>query len=177
MALGGFFINHALNNWLAAILRDKGMEAAAAGYWAAVPMLVGLAAALLIPRLATSGRRFPILIGLYLIATVTCLTIAGASGWPLMTALALQGLVRGAANSVVVLIMTELDAVPPSRMGMAGGLYFTAGEIGGVLGPFSLGAMRDLTGGFAIPLTALAGVAVGMIVLALALSAKQKRPG
>jgi MFS-type transporter involved in bile tolerance (Atg22 family) len=33
-------------------------------------------------------------------------------------------------------------------MGAVGGLFFSLGEIGGFLGPFMMGYMRDLTGSF-----------------------------
>jgi ACS family tartrate transporter-like MFS transporter len=33
-------------------------------------------------------------------------------------------------------------------MGSVGGLYFSMGEIGGFLGPFMMGYIKDLTGSF-----------------------------
>lgn len=177
LSLGGFFLNHGLNNWLAAILRDKGMDPATAGYWAAIPLLVGLGAGLIIPRLATPERRYFILIALYLTAMGTTLIIAHGAGWLLLAGLSFQGLVRGAMNSIVILILTELSVIPKARVGMASGLYFTAGEIGGVLGPLTLGMMRDVTGGFVVPLYSLASIAGVLAMLALALSLQQqKRP-
>lgn len=176
MALSVFFINHALNNWLAAILRDKGMEPATAGYWAAIPMMIGLVAGLVIPRLATPDRRLPILITLYCAAMFTSVAIALGQGSLLLFALMLQGVVRGAINSIVILVMTELPSIPKTRVGLASGLYFSAGEIGGVLGPFTTGVLRDVTGGFVVPLMGLALVAGVLILLTMALFREQKRP-
>ena len=63
MSVGIFFFNHGLNNWLPELLRHSGMSAAEAGIWAALPTAVGVAGALLIPRLATPRRRLAILAG------------------------------------------------------------------------------------------------------------------
>jgi cyanate permease len=66
MGMGIFFLNHGLNNWLPEILRNGGMSAAAAGYWASIPTAVGIPGALIIPRLALPERRNAILFGLFL---------------------------------------------------------------------------------------------------------------
>jgi cyanate permease len=50
-------------------------------------------------------------------------------------------------------------------MGAAGGLFFTASEIGGLFGPLSFGVLFDATGTFAAPLYLLAGVSLTLIVL------------
>ncbi len=44
-------------------------------------------------------------------------------------------------------------------------MYFSAGEIGGVLGPLSVGAVFDATGGFSAPLLMLSGVCVVLALL------------
>jgi MFS-type transporter involved in bile tolerance (Atg22 family) len=63
----------------------------------------------------------------------------------------------------------DAPRIGPQRMGAAGGLYFTAGEVGGVLGPLLLGIMADLTGGFREGLFTLAGLSVVLIFLAVRL--------
>jgi hypothetical protein len=55
--------------------------------------------------------------------------------------------------------------VPPARAGMAGGMFFTVAEIGGVLGPLTVGALSDVSGGFALPLAAMTAICVGLAVL------------
>jgi cyanate permease len=49
-------------------------------------------------------------------------------------------------------------------MGAAGGLYFSFGEVGGVLGPVIIGIFRDLTGDFSIGLTILAIIVGAMLI-------------
>ena len=61
MSIGIFFFNHGLNNWLPEMLRSGGMSLEAAGYWASIPTAVGIAGALVIPRLAlpVAASRHP----------------------------------------------------------------------------------------------------------------------
>jgi cyanate permease len=168
MSIGVFLFNHGLNNWLPELLRSGGMTLINAGYWAAIPTVIGIAGSLLIPRLATPGRRFNILIGLSLCAAGASLLLHFQSGLPLFTGLILQGIARSSLMTVLVLTLVELPGIGDRYAGIASGLFFSAAEVGGVLGPLSLGFLYDMTAGFDAGLTMLTGVAV-----ALALSARR----
>lgn len=167
MAVGIFYINHGLNNWLPSILRAGGMEAGQAGKWAAIPTFVGLVAAVVLPRFATPARRLPILAGLFAVAFTTSFVLLLASGTLLFAGLALQGLARGTMNTIAMLALLDRPEVPPERVGMAGGLFFSAAEIGGLLGPFSFGALLDATGGFGAALLTMAVISAAMFALTL----------
>jgi cyanate permease len=166
LAVGTFFFGHALANWLPEILRTNGIDAADAGYWASIPVAIGIGAALTFPRLATPSRRIPILAALFTCQMLAPMLILAGSGAPLATGLVLQGLARGSLSTIVLLVLMELRQVDPRRMGAAGGMYFTAGEIGGVLGPLTIGTLVDLSGGFAAGLyflTALCAWQLGLL--------------
>ena len=167
ISVGIFFFNHSLNNWLPQILRHGGMDAITAGYWSSVPTVIGMIGALIIPRLATPARRYMILFGLIGSACAAALLIRTMDVGALPIGLVLQGLVRGSMSSIAILFLMETKGVNSRVMGAAGGMYFSAGEIGGVLGPLSVGAMFDATGGFSAPLLMLSGVC---LVLALLLA-------
>ena len=167
ISVGIFFFNHSLNNWLPQILRHGGMDAVTAGYWSSVPTVVGMVGALIIPRLATPTRRYMILFGLIGSACAAVLLIRTMDVGVLPIGLVLQGLVRGSMSSIAILFLMETKGVNARVMGAAGGMYFSAGEIGGVLGPLSVGAMFDATGGFSAPLLMLSGACV-MLALLLA---------
>ncbi|MDP6550273.1 MAG: hypothetical protein QF659_09400, partial [Dehalococcoidia bacterium] len=68
VTLGGFFFWHGLNDWLPEILRDGGMTAAEAGFWAVLPIVVGIGTTLVVPPMAKPSRRIPMLIGFFLAA-------------------------------------------------------------------------------------------------------------
>ena len=165
MAVLAFFFGHGIHNWLPEILRTGGMSAVEAGYWSAMPTLVGIAAALAIPRLAAPARRTAIIAALLVCGALSALLIQAASGSVLATGLLLLGIVRGALGAVVILLLMETGSVGAGRMGAAFGLYFTAGEVGGVLGPLSVGALAEATGGFAASLYLLSGACVVLMIL------------
>ncbi len=165
MSIGIFFFNHGLNNWLPEILRAGGMAPARAGYWASIPMAVGIVGALLIPRLATEARRLAILLALFLAAGAATLLLRAEAGPLLATGLILQGTARGAMMAVAVLVLIEASGIGPRNMGLAGGMFFSAAEIGGVLGPLTIGFVSEATGGFSIPLALLTAVTAVLVLL------------
>jgi cyanate permease len=163
LAIGIFFFNHGLNNWLPEILRDRGFSAANAGILAALPTAVGILGALVIPRFATPHRRIRIMTGLLGAAlAATCLLQAGAIEL-LVPGLVLQGIARSSMMAVAILLLMDARGVPQDRLGLAGGLFFTFAEVGGVLGPLTIGLLSDLSGGFVLPLGMLTLVCAGLL--------------
>ena len=165
MAICIFFFNHGLNNWLPEILRGRGMSAAAAGYWAAIPTAVGILGALVIPRLATPPRRLGILLAVFACAAGATLLLQLMPGIGLGTGLVLQGIARGSMMTLGLLILVEVPEVGSRHAGAAGGLFFSAAEIGGVLGPLTIGVVYDATGGFTSGLFLLTAVCALLILL------------
>lgn len=165
MGLCFFFFNHGLNNWMPELLRHGGMDPAAAGLWAAIPMVIGVAGALTIPRLATPERRLAILMALFLCITGTTLLLHAEPGMAVMAGLVLQGLSRGTVVPLIILAVVESPQVGPHRAGAASGMFFSAAEVGGVLGPVTLGVTYDATGGFTMALNLLTGICVLLLLL------------
>lgn len=165
MAVCMFCFNHSLNNWLPEILRATGMSPVSAGFWASIPTAVGILAALAIPRLATPERRYTILAGLFVSAGIATLLLHSQAGGVLALALVCQGIARGAMVAVAVLCLMETRDVSARHTGSASGLFFSAGEIGGVAGPIMVGALHDLTGGFAAALFVLTALCGLLLVL------------
>jgi len=165
MAIGIFMLNHGLNNWLPEILRAKGMSKIDAGYWAAIPTLVGIVGALTNPRFATAERRVRIMFGLFLAAGAATVLLHLSSGAGLAAGLMLQGIARSSMMTVAILLLMEAPGVPPGRAGLAGGMFFTVAEIGGVLGPLSIGIVAQATDGFAAPLWMMSLVCAALIAL------------
>jgi cyanate permease len=169
MSVGIFFFNHGLNNWLPEILRDKGMDAATAGFWAAIPTVIGVAGALVIPRLAAPNRRRAIMLALFVAAGVAALLIQATMGPGLVAGLAIQGITRSSMMAVAVLVLMEIKEVGSRNTGLAGGMFFSAAEIGGVLGPLTIGYLYDATGGFAAALYLMALISAGLVLVGLRL--------
>ena len=173
MSIGTFAFNHGLNNWLPEILRTGGMAAATAGYWASIPSAVGIFAALAIPRFATEQRRILIL-GLLIVAAGIATMLLHLSAGPLLAlGLMCQGVSRGAMMAVLILVLVESRGVDSRNAGAAGGLFFSAAEVGGVLGPVLVGTIHDLTGGFAASLYMMTVICAILLALLARLRSQQ----
>ena len=174
IGLGVFFINHGFMNWLPEMLRSHGFAPSEAGFWASLPVAAGIAGSLLIPRFATPPRRLPILLALFVAAGVASQLLHATAIPILALGLALQGVARGAMMTVAVLTLLELRHVGARNAGAASGLFFSAAEIGGVLGPIAIGVSYDMTGGFEAGLDLLCAVAATLVVLALLFRSLQR---
>jgi CP family cyanate transporter-like MFS transporter len=169
MSVGIFFFNHGLNNWLPEILRSKGMSATQAGYLASVPAVFAVMASLTIPRLAIPGRRIWILGILFMSCGLSSLMLQVATGPILPIALVLQGLARGSAITLSILVLLDIPEIGSKRAGVAGGMFFSTAEIGGVMGPVSIGILSDMSGGFSSALYMLTAVSAALLMLLAAL--------
>jgi CP family cyanate transporter-like MFS transporter len=165
MSIGIFFFNHGLSNWLPEILRSGGMSAQAAGIWAALPVSIGLFASVLVSRLAIPRRRYRVMLGSLLCAMIASLLLQPGILPTPVPALVFQGIGGSTLMTLAMLILVEQPQVGAARAGMAGGLFFAAAEIGGVLGPLSLGVLFDLTGGFSLSLAILTAIMAILVLL------------
>lgn len=169
MSIGIFFFNHGLNNWLPEILRSKGLSATEAGYLASIPAAFAVIASLLIPRFALPNRRIWILFIVFSACGVSSLMLQSVDGTFLPIALLLQGIARGSMMTLAILILLDIPQVGSKRAGVAGGMFFSAAEIGGVMGPLSIGLMSDWSSGFSSTLYMLTAVSVFLLFLLIAL--------
>ncbi len=171
MSIGIFFINHGLNNWLPEILVSRGLDAVSAGYWASIPAVIGIIGALIVPRLAVPRYRLTVMGVLFGATLLASVMLQGDPGPVMFLGLILQGLARGSMMTVAILILMETPSVPSDRLGLAGGLFFTTAEIGGVMGPLSFGILSDLGGGFTMPLASITVISAMLLLVLFALRA------
>jgi sugar phosphate permease len=102
---------------------------------------------------------------LFCSALVASLLLHAMPGPWLAFGLVLQGIARSSMMTIAILLLMETPGVPKARLGLAGGMFFTAAEIGGVLGPLTLGVLSDATGGFTVPLMATSLACLVLLVL------------
>ena len=60
--------------------------------------------------------------------------------------------------------MVELPEIGDRHAGTASGLFFSAAELGGMLGPLSLGVLYDLTNGFSTGLALFSCIGLGLLI-------------
>jgi cyanate permease len=152
MAFAMFFFIHSMNSWLPEVLRGKGLSLVEAGYWAGLPTIVAIVAATLVTRLAFPHRRLPILAVVAIIAIASVMFLEIQPLVLLSFSLAGQGIARSCLVPIALLMLMESKALNGNSMGAASGLFFTAGQVGGVLGPLLCGLAISATGNYNTPL-------------------------
>lgn len=177
MSISVFMFNHGLNNWLPELLQSHGLTAINAGYWAAIPTVIGILGSLIIPRLATPERRFNILIALSIAAFGASLLLRFSEPTTLLPGLLLQGIARSSLMTVLILTLVELPEIGERYAGVASGLFFSAAEFGGVMGPLALGLLYAPNAGFSSGLTLLSLVALTIVCGAILLKRRTRRDG
>ena len=61
--------------------------------------------------------------------------------------------------TILILTLVELPSIGEKYAGVASGFFFSAAEIGGVLGPVSMGMLYDISDGFVSSLVLLSVIA------------------
>lgn len=176
ITLAAFMFNHGMMAWLPTILHARGLDAATAGLWASIPTLIGVMSALVIPRFATPARGIGILSALYAAMVAATLLLAFTQGGGLLLGLALLGIAR-VVGAIMLMILMDAPKVGSGNMGAASGLYFTVGEIGGVLGPTVLGIVADLSGSFVASILTLSALAVFLLGMTVPLRRARRGAG
>ena len=109
--------------------------------------------------------RFWILAGLFIIAGTSVILLKSYSEPIILIGLALKSITQGSMMTILLLILMEIPQVDVRYSGSAGGIFFVAAEIGGVLSPLSLRLLSDYDEGFQSGLTMLSLVCPILVVL------------
>jgi MFS transporter, CP family, cyanate transporter len=165
LGIGSFFITQGLSAWLPSILEEhSGLSVRVASLWAAASLAVGILARLVIPGLARPERRSAVLYAvMFAIGAAMVLMAVGPAGTHPVAAL-VMGL-RLALSSLVIVVLMEADAVTAANAGLAYGLWFSAVEVGGALGPPVVGAFGDSGLGYPGALVVMAVLLVLMVAV------------
>ncbi len=157
-------VYYALGTWLPAYLAARGWALEAAAGPTSLLALAAIPAGLVAPALADTVGSRPLLVGAGL---VTLVGQAGLVGWtnePVWVWVVLVGAGTTAAFSVSLAGPAAL--APPGRVGATAGAMLALAYVGSMVGPFAVGVLRDLTGGYEAGFATLVGLAVVLIVSA-----------
>ncbi|MFC1803258.1 CynX/NimT family MFS transporter [Thermoproteota archaeon] len=144
-----FLSTHALKNWMPKILEIKGYSPRDAGYATSLVSLMGLLGNLTVPRLSNSLSSKRLMITFVLLVSGASIFVIGVGqGSVLWVGLLLFGYASYSIMPLLTLTLMDIPFIGSERMGVAGGLLFSIGEIGGFMGPFLMGYLKDITDSF-----------------------------
>lgn len=153
--------------WLPSILIGRGLSPTAAGLVLSGSVIVQLASSLSAPWLATRGKDQRLAIVLVMLTTLAglfgCLyaPLAGLWGWAVLLGLGQGGTF---ALALTLIVLRSKDAhVAANLSSMAQGVGYTLAS----MGPFAVGLVHDLSGGWAAVGWIFAVLGVGAIVFGL----------
>jgi MFS transporter, CP family, cyanate transporter len=153
--------------WLAPLYIDQGLDEGHTGLLLAVFALVRVPSAFVFPALADrSGDRRP---WLALTLTLATFGFCAAGLVPLVTPWApwawvvVLGLGVGGLFPLALTLPLDYSA-DADEAGRLTAMTFFVGYIVAAVGPVAVGALRDATGGYAVPFVALAALSVAMLV-------------
>jgi cyanate permease len=178
VGLTGFLITHGMHTWLPQLLEAKGHDPTAAGLLATVPRFSGVAAGLVAAQLAVAlgGARAATLVVLVVSALSLVAFVPLTGGAPLVVVLLLVGTAPAAIMPLTTTLLMDRPEVGSARIGVAMGVFFAVGEIGGFGGPALLGLVQDVFGSFSPGILFMAGVTVATILPLLALGKERTAP-
>jgi MFS transporter, CP family, cyanate transporter len=153
--------------WIAPLYVDQGLDEGHTGLLLAVFALVRVPSAFLFPTLADrSGDRRPWLALTLILATFS---FCAAGLVPLVTPWApwvwvvVLGLGVGGLFPLALTLPLDYSA-NADEAGRLTAMTFFVGYVVAAVGPVAVGALRDATGGYAVPFVALAALSVAMLV-------------
>ncbi|WP_049996253.1 MFS transporter [Halococcus sediminicola] len=161
-------VSHGLQGWLVTIFETRGIRPAPAGLTTTVLVAGQVIGALSIPPLSDrfSIRRWAVVLAGLLVSSGTMMLLAFDSELLLAASgIVAVGVGLGGVGPLLRAIPVELAGIGPRLTATAVGFIFAVGEVGGFLGPFLIGSLRDVTDSFT---PGLAVVATGGIVIAAA---------
>lgn len=153
LGTGGMFLVHSITGWLPKIINSKGIDISLSSSLATIPIFVGILSALIITRYSNNLTRIKILTILFINAGLSLFFIQSSSLVIIIIGLLFLGLSTGTIIVIILNHMSESKNISYNNIGIAGGIFFSIIQIGGVLGPFFIGLIYDIYNNFNIALS------------------------
>lgn len=162
--------------WLPTIFEQHGVGAGDAGWLLSLAGLASLPAAFVAPVLASSALRQRVAVVVTL--SLYALALAGLLWHPRAGAVAWMILLGLAQGSSLALALTFIVARAPDagKAAELSGMAQTIGYLVAGVGPLGMGALRDATGGWTVPLVVVAVVLAPQMAVGLG-SARRRTVG
>ena len=160
---------YSIFGWFADIYRDAGFSSGTAGLLLGVTTAVSIPTSLVVPALAGRLRHVSWLVvgfvACYVVGYVGLLVapVDGAVAWAVLIGL-------GTSTFPLVLTLVGLRARTAAGTAALSGFTQSVGYLVAAAGPFLVGVLHDLSDGWTVPLLALTGLTVPLLLCGLATS-------
>ena len=137
---------YGLQSWLPKLLELKNIDIALAGVLASISSWFGLIGSPALPILGRRiSRKYAIILSI-LIQGISIYVIGTSLGLVLILALILYGIFSAGLPPLSFVTLMEVPEVGSEYMGVATGLLFSIMSVGGLIGPYLVGYLLDVTG-------------------------------
>lgn len=170
-----FLASHGLQNWLPRILELKGLSPVDAGYATSLMTLSGILGSLAVPQFMYRSKYRRLTIAAVILISGAAILLVGVSeGFSLWTGILSAGFFTRALMPVLEVMLMDMPEIGAERMGTVGGLFFSVGEVGGFLGPFLMGYLKDTTGSFLSGIAFLSAATWATTIITVFLKSEDK---
>jgi MFS transporter, ACS family, tartrate transporter len=161
--------------WLPQMIKQLGLANSLVGVVAAIPYICGAVAMVMWGRVSDRGSDRTIYPALSLALGAVGLTASTLTPTPGLTIVALCVAVMG-INSYTATFWAVPSGFLTGRAAAGGiAMIVSIGNLGGFAGPYLIGVMRELSGGFTAPLLAVGGILLLGALMMLALGRQIRR--
>jgi MFS transporter, ACS family, tartrate transporter len=161
--------------WLPQMIKQLGLANSLVGVVAAIPYICGAVAMVMWGRVSDRGSDRTIYPALSLALGAVGLTASTLTPTPGLTIVALCFAVMG-INSYTATFWAVPSGFLTGRAAAGGiAMIVSIGNLGGFAGPYLIGVMRELSGGFTAPLLAVGGILLLGALMMLALGRQIRR--
>ena len=160
---------YAIFGWFAQVYRDAGFSASTAGLLLGAITGISIPLSFIVPGVAARlHNQAPLMWVLMACYPIGYLGLAlaphgGALAWALLVGV-------GTATFPLILTLIGLRARTPYGTAALSGFTQSAGYLLAIVGPFGVGVLHDLSGGWTLPLLVLAAINVPQLIVGLSLS-------
>jgi len=163
------FVAYGMGGWLPRLLELKEIPSSRAGLVASLPSWFGLVGSILLPNLGRRVNRKYVMFGSLFLQGLSIYLIGSSVGLSLVAVLILYGMVSAGLTPLLMVSLMEVPEVGARYMGVASGLWFSVGAVGGFLGPSVVGYLLDLTGSYFTGILVMAVLIESMTLITLLL--------
>lgn len=168
---------YAYLSWVPDILRDAGLSSGRAGALLSLSLLMGIPTSLALPVVAGRMRdQRPLALIAPVMWAAGLAGLLADPGGPTWVWMVLAGIGQGTGISfaLTMIVLRSPDGVRAAALsGMAQGVGYLLAAVG----PFAVGALHDLTGGWKVPLAGLLVVTGAMLACAVGAGADRSVEG